>query len=68
MKKLYHCRINMLMVRRDGPFPQSDLQKISAMMQAVTDAVDKATGGAIRTYADGGNRAGSRDAPRSESR
>lgn len=49
-KKLYHCRINMLLVRADGPFTTAELSNISAMMQAVTDAVAKASTGAIRTF------------------
>ena len=48
--KLHHCRINMLLVRTDGPFTTAELSNISAMMQAVTDAVAKASTGTIRTY------------------
>ena len=50
MKKLYHSRINMLLVRADGPFDKNELQSVSAMMQAVCDALGKASKGAIRVY------------------
>ena len=47
---MHHCRISMLLVRRDGPFLKSELSSISEMMQAVTDAVAKASAGTIRVY------------------
>src|SRR3990167_5480845 len=50
MTKLYHCRVNMLFVRRDGPFLPEELQTLSAMTQAVVDAVGKRHDGTFRCY------------------
>ena len=50
MTKLYHCRVNMLFVRRDGPFTPDELQSLSLMTQAVVDAVGKRSDGALRCY------------------
>ena len=50
MKQLFHCRINMLLVRRSAPFTAAEVESIGAMRQAVCDAVGKAAGGSIRTY------------------
>ena len=50
MTKLYHCRVNMLFVRRDGPFLPEELQTLSLMTQAVVDAVGKRHDGTFRCY------------------
>jgi len=44
MSKLYHCRVNLLFVRRDADFSREELALIAAVEQRVCEEITKLSG------------------------